>query len=225
MTIHATHINPNLIVCVHDATNDNRNKKIVYAYADIAPMEHQFNENGIEIPEHEQYQHIEETAFCRIYLLKNGEFLENWTASQSIRVQADKTLLETIEQTIEDAKGILMSWLNEKQDDLFEKAYEKYRLMWMQEHNFTMDDIINTLDEMMIGDIDDYAEPFASVRDAFEHMENVGGIIKDGRETEIWVCPDEFYDNEWNDEDCMREILDTDDFALWKSFQQIQNNK
>ncbi len=36
------------------------------------------------------------------------------------------------------------------------------------------------------------------------------------------VCEEEFYDNEWQDEDCMVCYLSNEDFMLWKSYHLIR---
>lgn len=45
----------------------------------------------------------------------------------------------------------------------------------------------------------------------------LGEENENGFNGELYVCKDEFADCEFNDENCMKSLLDSDDFVIWKS--------
>lgn len=87
-----------------------------------------------------------------------------------------------------------------------EKAYQKYILDWMKNHNHTIFELMRELDDYFID-----CEDEMTIEDKLIYW------IKetDGFRGEIWVCRDEFLDNEYEDEDYMKYLLDEDEFALY----------
>ena len=103
---------------------------------------------------------------------------------------------------------------DEKTEQLFKKAYGRYKLMWMLDHNYTFDDIINTLHE----ELQDEDGP-DDVQTAFAQIEQQGGLIHNHKNNSIWACEDEFRECEWNDEFYMEDLLSADDYEYWKVIQ------
>lgn len=75
-------------------------------------------------------------------------------------------------------------------------AYEKYKLDWMMRNGYSLSDLIRKVGEYMEESDEDIVCSF----DMWEYDCGFGG--------EIWVCFDEFLENEYQDEEYMRSILD-----------------
>lgn len=84
-------------------------------------------------------------------------------------------------------------------------AYEKYKLDWMLHHGYTLTDLINGLELMREENEDD------SIQQLFVDWEYGFGFG-----SEIWVCFDEFIDNEYTDTDYMKQILTRDEYQKYQ---------
>ena len=71
------------------------------------------------------------------------------------------------------------------------QAYEIYRLQWMMDHGFTIQDLIRNLDSMIEEDANESGES-TGLQSLFQDWEF--GI---GFDSEIWPCYQEFLENEY----------------------------
>lgn len=92
--------------------------------------------------------------------------------------------------------------------DIKKIAYEKYKLDWMLHHGYTLTDLINELDQMQEENLDD------SVSQLFIDWEYGFGFG-----SEVWVCFDEFIDNEYQDKGYMKQLLN------WEEFEKYEKEK
>lgn len=84
-------------------------------------------------------------------------------------------------------------------------AYEKYKLDWMKRHGYTLIDLIKEL-QSCLEEVDE--DEAIDLNEIFEDWE-----FDCGFHSEIWVCYEEFLENEYQDKEYMREILDDVDFS------------
>ena len=80
-------------------------------------------------------------------------------------------------------------------------AYGKYKLNWMMEHGYTIEDLLRLVGEHIIDD------PDLSLADAYDEWE-----VDDGFHGEIWACFEEFLDYEYQDKEYMSLILNTGEY-------------
>jgi hypothetical protein len=85
-------------------------------------------------------------------------------------------------------------------------AYEKYKLDWMLHHGYTLKDFINELSYY----IEESNEDLVVVFDVWESDYGFG--------SEIWVCYQEFLDNEYLDEGYMKQLL------TWEEYEKYQED-
>lgn len=84
--------------------------------------------------------------------------------------------------------------------DIKKIAYEKYKLDWMLNHGYTLDDLISVLSDC----IEEAKEDLAVVFDVWESDYGFG--------SEIWVCFDEFIDNEYQNSAYMWKLLNWEEY-------------
>ena len=84
-------------------------------------------------------------------------------------------------------------------------AYEKYKLDWMKRHGYTLNDLIKEL-QSCIEEVDE--DEVIDLNEIFADWE-----FDFGFHSEIWACYEEFLENEYQDKEYMREILDDVDFS------------
>lgn len=82
-------------------------------------------------------------------------------------------------------------------------AYEKYKLDWMLSHGYTLKDLVSELSYY----IEESNEDCATVFDVWESDYGFNG--------EIWVCYEEFLDNEYQDKEYMQTILSDTEFKQY----------
>ena len=80
-------------------------------------------------------------------------------------------------------------------------AYGKYKLNWMMEHGYTIEDLFKFVGEHLTDDTD------WSLAGAYDEWET-----EDGFNGEIWCCFEEFLDFEYQDKEYMITILDPDEY-------------
>jgi hypothetical protein len=78
-------------------------------------------------------------------------------------------------------------------------AYERYKLDWLSRHGFSLSDLIKEVGEYMEESDEDIVCSF----DMWEHDCGFDG--------EIWVCFDEFLENEYQDIFYMMHLLSVDE--------------
>lgn len=84
-------------------------------------------------------------------------------------------------------------------------AYEKYKLDWMLKHGHTLSDLMHELDMMQEENQDDSASQL------FIDWEYGFGFG-----SEIWVCFDEFIDNEYQDAGYMKQLLTWEEYEAYR---------
>lgn len=80
--------------------------------------------------------------------------------------------------------------------DIKHIAYEKYRLDWMLQHGYTLSDLIDVLSELQKED------PSMSLYECLDDLELITGF-----KGVVWVCYPEFLNNEYQDEEYMKQLL------------------
>ena len=85
-------------------------------------------------------------------------------------------------------------------------AYEKYKLDWLLKHSYTLVDLLNELDSLQ-----EDAEEGTSVSQLFTDWEYGFGFG-----SEIWVCYQEFIDNEYLDMGYMKQLLNCEEYEKYQ---------
>ena len=85
-------------------------------------------------------------------------------------------------------------------------AYEKYKLDWLMKHGYTLTDLIDKLDELKAD-----CEDNISVELLFDVWEKDYGFS-----SEIWVCYQEFIDNEYLDAGYMKQLLNWEEYEKYQ---------
>lgn len=95
-----------------------------------------------------------------------------------------------------------------KKNELRKIAYQRYQLKWMIEHGKSLDLLKQELiaNEEQLND-DEEKVNVLSVWDMFEEM---------GFHGEMYVCYDEFFENEFQNIDYMKAILSKTELEVWK---------
>lgn len=88
--------------------------------------------------------------------------------------------------------------------DIKKIAYEKYKLDWMLRHGYTLEDLVRSLSDCM----EEVNEDFVVVFDIWESDYGFG--------SEIWVCFDEFIDNEYQDKGYMKQLLTWEEYEKYE---------
>lgn len=90
-----------------------------------------------------------------------------------------------------------------------ETAYEKYKLLWMIAHSFTLSDLIRYLQDRMqeAAEHCDISLPLSELFDEWESEEGFSGSI--------WPCFGEFLDAEYQDERLIKILLTKSEFACY----------
>ena len=72
------------------------------------------------------------------------------------------------------------------------KEYEKYKLEWMIDHNYSLEDLMNRIAEIINEELAVDGNPYVFINEAFNILEKETGFNGSG----IWRCEDE-----WKDKD------------------------
>lgn len=83
-------------------------------------------------------------------------------------------------------------------------AYEKYKLDWMLHHGYTLANLMDELDSMQEESEDTVSQLFIDWEYGF------------GFGSEIWVCFNEFIDNEYQDKGYMKQLLNWEEYAKYE---------
>lgn len=176
--------------CVHiaDADQNDPNERQAIAYADIDGYPADENAEG--------------TVICRVWLMyaKEGNYptyLVDWHHN-------GYRMNESVMEIVNQAKKDLEKYKEDITERLWNKAYERYKLKWMLDHNHTLTDLLDALTE-----IQKDTETLSS-NVAFEDFE-----LDIGFRGELWVCKEEFQESEGQDLDYMKELLDGAEYRLW----------
>lgn len=84
-------------------------------------------------------------------------------------------------------------------------AYDKYQLDWMKNHNYSL--------ETLVAELGIYVGRFSDTPLTIEFETRQSDRGFDGT---IWVCFSEFLDNEYQDEDYMKSLLNEEEFNRYK---------
>lgn len=67
--------------------------------------------------------------------------------------------------------------------------YEKYRLQWMLDHDYSLPDLLERLSDIAMNEnLDEIQNPRVMLNEAFESLEYEQGFDNE----EIWLCKDEW---------------------------------
>lgn len=67
--------------------------------------------------------------------------------------------------------------------------YEKYRLQWMLDHDYSLPDLLERLSDIAMNEnLDEIQNPRVMLNEAFERLEYEQGF----KNEEIWLCKDEW---------------------------------
>lgn len=103
-----------------------------------------------------------------------------------------------IELTEEEKKQYILAHLS----GIADTAYGMYQLEWMKQHGYTLQDLMEQIDVQEHGGSE--ATYMLTV------FEDEGGF-----NGECWVCKEEFMQNEFQDKEYMKQLLDTDLFIKY----------
>lgn len=90
--------------------------------------------------------------------------------------------------------------------DIKKKAYEKYKLWWMINHEFTLKNLVDQIQSC----VEEDGNKNINLESAFINWEDEYGFGG-----EIWACYDEFLDHEYKNKDIMKEILDVKSYKIY----------
>lgn len=91
--------------------------------------------------------------------------------------------------------------MQETESKEFRKMYEYFKLMWMQEHGYSLEDLIGQLESAR----QDLLDEDASIQTVYEHWEDNIGFGG-----EIWPCFEEFLDYEYKALNAMLGVMGVD---------------
>lgn len=83
-------------------------------------------------------------------------------------------------------------------------CYELYKVDWKRSHNITAEKEMEAIRDYFFGLVDAY--------DVYTYEDYLNDFGYDG---ELYVCYEEFLENEYQDEEYMREILDDVEFIKY----------
>lgn len=177
--------------CTHiaDADQSMPDERLALAYADI-----------------DGYLEDEDAAgavICRVWMLKEKQgiypaYLVNWNYNA---YRVNKSVLELITQ----AKENLRKYRQQMMNDLFQKAYSRYKLEWLTRNGYTVEMLMEKLQCKL-----DSARP--SVQAAFNSFEQ--DLWGNGSG---WDCEETFLEDQWKNSNCMRRLLDVNEYGIWCS--------
>lgn len=177
--------------CIHivdtDWKDDNENH--AFAYADIDGYTEDENDEGVVI--------------CRVWLMCGKSsacpiYLVDWHHNGYYNNEA---VIEVIKQ----AKEKLIAHRQNKLEVTFKKAYNRYRMEWMSDNGYTLEDLFGVLQKLM-----DMGA--ATIRDAFNEFETYKGF---GVNNNIWKSEDVFREEDWEKEECMLKLLTEYEYSIW----------
>lgn len=98
------------------------------------------------------------------------------------------------------------------QEELFEYAYQRYKMDWLLSHGFTISDVLKSIADYL-QDLNESCNYFKD--DTFEkaiaEWENDVGLAGG----QIWACREEFRDEEYQDDSYMRRLLTKRTYAAY----------
>ncbi len=177
--------------CTHFAEADqgDPDERQAVAYADIDGYPADENKEG--------------TVICRVWLMKEKSgiyptYLVDWHHNG---FRMDKTVLELIDE----AKKDLVKFKGDMMMELFRKAYERYKLKWMLENDYTLDRLIGNVQMKLDHDA-------KTIKEALESLEN---DCQFGCLGVLYDDTDSFFNHEWQDESYMKDLLTGSEYSLW----------
>lgn len=176
---------------IKDADRDDPGENRALAYADIRG----YVEDG---PQKDR------VTICRIWLLKEMNvltyvYLVDWRLK---KYQHD----EQVKGLVKEAKQELIQHKKDMVENIFRKAYERYKLEWMAGHGHTLEELFGILQQSIS------SGEYANITDAFKGFEEGSGFGD-----ELWPDKAQFKDIVWKDRNAMYRLLSDGDFRIWKS--------
>lgn len=98
------------------------------------------------------------------------------------------------------------------QEELFEYAYERYKMDWLLSHGFTMSDVLKSIVDYLndLNESGDYFRDQDFAETISEWEDDVG--LAGGQ---IWACREEFRNEEYQDASYMRRLLTKRTYAAY----------
>lgn len=176
--------------CTHiaDADQNNPDEYMAIAYADI---------DGFPADENRE-------KVCRVWMLKEKRgiyptYLVNWYENDC---RTNESVIELINQTKNDLKA----YRSQMEENLFKKAYSRYKLQWLVQDGYTTE----LLMEKIQHELDNGAD---NLQEAFDFLEQ--NLWTDGGG---WESDATFREQQWKDKDYMKNLLTKEEFSIWYSF-------
>lgn len=171
------------------ADRSDPNERMALAYADI---------NGYTAEED-----AKGTAICRVWMfpksdtkrLEKFKYLVDWRHDE---YRGNRSVTELIKQVKSDLKSYFNDIILEK---VFQAAYGRYKLEWLIAHGYSFDQLLENLQE----ELDKGA---GTVKEALQ-------IIENSPKYSVWDDEANFRVSEWEDDDCMRKLLTSEEYGLW----------
>lgn len=182
--------------CIHIVNTElnNPNESQALAYADIDGYTANENDEGIVI--------------CRVWILiqpidimNNKGFIVDWHHN-------GYRFNEKVLKLVDYAKEELKKHANGIADRIMQKAYSRYKLKWMLEHNHTLGELIIILNAQM-----EKKNGAKNVIEAFKQMQENDEFFNG----ESWLCEAEFRSLKANDETLMQDLLSGNEYEIWKN--------
>ena len=174
------------------ADQNNPNERCAFCYANI---------NG-----HTDDKIQENILVCRVWLLKehdsNGDhaYLVDWHTDG----YCENT---TVLQLIDRAKIDLAKQRKQMIDELFQNVYLRYKLQWMIDHRYTLEDLMVGIQQKINAGASDIQTAFLD----FQAYYYFGNELV----TTMWSTMDEFRKNEWKDDAYMKRLLTSQEYGIW----------
>ena len=97
-----------------------------------------------------------------------------------------------------------------------EVAYRKYQLDWMMTHGYTVNDVIDQLENAAKQsfdeeDVNEHIQDHAGITRLFDQAGDIF-LYETGFDGSMWVCYQEFLDAEFLDAEYMKELLSSSEY-------------
>lgn len=178
---------------IDEANQNDPNERNALAYADIDGYPRDEDAEG--------------TVICRVWLLKeistdgSLSYIVDWHYDE---YRADDSVNELIREAEKDLKTFKDQIMNE----LFDTAYERYKLKWMSDNKCTLTDLMSVVAGLAE---DSMEEATAAVWNAFDKFEKEvgfpGGMI--------WGSKEEFKAVKYQEDHYMKKLLTKEQYSLW----------
>lgn len=149
----------------------------------------------------------EGAIICRVWLLK--EISTDGSLSYIVDWHYDEYRTDdSVNELIREAEKDLKAFKDQIMNELFDTAYERYKLKWMLDNKCTLTDLMSVVASLAE---DSMEEATAAVWNAFDKFEK--GVGFPG--SMIWGSKEEFKTAEYRSDRYMKELLTKEQYLLW----------